>query len=155
MALRQTAFKILNGKVWGQSLKCQQVVGRLHHGMQQRFIQTSLTNLDKFEVINIQDEKHFEEHVTQSKTPVVLDFHATWCGPCKLLAPRLEKVLSNHANPVNLVKVDVDKFEDLAIKYRVQGVPAIFAIKDGRVVDKFVGLKEEDIIEGFVEKLTS
>jgi len=96
----------------------------------------------------------FKEVVINSKEPVLVDFHATWCGPCRLLTPRLEKVLSEHETPVNLAKVDVDNFQDLAVKYRVQGVPAVFAFKDGLSVDSFVGLQEEDIIAGFVTKLT-
>ncbi|XP_067939379.1 thioredoxin, mitochondrial-like [Watersipora subatra] len=122
----------------------------------QRLLHTSPARLaadSPFTVINAQDENDFEDKVIRSSVPVVVDFHATWCNPCKLLAPRLEKILSEESKPVCLVKVDVDKMEDLAIKYKVQGVPAVFAFRDGKVVDKFVGLQDEDLIESFVARL--
>ncbi|XP_066960481.1 thioredoxin, mitochondrial-like [Macrobrachium rosenbergii] len=102
---------------------------------------------------NIQDEEDFTDRVLKSSTPVVVDFHAQWCGPCKLLAPRLESIIGGKGEKVHLAKVDIDEVSDLALEYDVSAVPSVLAIKDGKVVDKFVGLQEESRIEAFVNRL--
>ncbi|VDP90248.1 unnamed protein product [Echinostoma caproni] len=70
-------------------------------------------------ITNIQDEADFQKRVLKNSVPVLVDFHATWCAPCKLLGPRLESVMQSHMNSVLLAKVDIDKNDDLAAKYRV------------------------------------
>uniref|UniRef100_A0AC11CWP9 Thioredoxin 2 n=1 Tax=Ovis aries TaxID=9940 RepID=A0AC11CWP9_SHEEP len=94
---------------------------------------------------NIQDGPDFQDRVVNSETPVVVDFHAQWCGPCKILGPRLEKVV--------MAKVDIDDHTDLALEYEVSAVPTVLAMKNGDVVDKFVGIKDEDQLEAFLKKL--
>lgn len=112
----------------------------------------SATTGDHF-VINIQDHKDFQEKVIDSKIPVVVDFHATWCGPCKLLGPRLETIIAGKKGKVILAKVDIDENADIAMRYGVQAVPTVLAIKNGTGIDKFVGLQDDDQIQTFVEKL--
>ncbi|EPQ18330.1 Thioredoxin, mitochondrial [Myotis brandtii] len=102
---------------------------------------------------NIQDGPDFQDRVVNSETPVVVDFHAQWCGPCKILGPRLEKVVAKHHGKVVMAKVDIDDHTDLAIEYEVSAVPTVLAIKNGDVVDKFVGIKDEDQLEAFMKKL--
>ncbi|XP_053325076.1 thioredoxin, mitochondrial [Spea bombifrons] len=102
---------------------------------------------------NVQDADDFQERVVASETPVVVDFHAQWCGPCKILAPRLEKMIAKQQGKVLMAKVDIDDHTDLAIEYEVSAVPTVLAIKNGDVVDKFVGLKDEDQLEAFLKKL--
>nr|XP_019569005.1 PREDICTED: thioredoxin, mitochondrial [Rhinolophus sinicus]XP_019569006.1 PREDICTED: thioredoxin, mitochondrial [Rhinolophus sinicus]XP_019569007.1 PREDICTED: thioredoxin, mitochondrial [Rhinolophus sinicus]XP_019569008.1 PREDICTED: thioredoxin, mitochondrial [Rhinolophus sinicus] len=102
---------------------------------------------------NIQDGPDFQDRVVNSETPVVVDFHAQWCGPCKILGPRLEKVVAKQHGKVVMAKVDIDDHTDLAIEYEVSAVPTVLAIKNGDVVDKFVGLKDEDQLEAFLQKL--
>jgi len=102
---------------------------------------------------NVQDEEDFSERVLKSTTPIVVDFHANWCGPCKLLAPRLESIIGAKGEKVDLAKVDIDKISEVAMEYGVSAIPAVLAIKDGEVVDKFVGLQDEVRIEAFVNKL--
>ncbi|CAL4069009.1 unnamed protein product [Meganyctiphanes norvegica] len=102
---------------------------------------------------NVQDEDDFMERVLKSTTPTVVDFHAQWCGPCKLLAPRLETIISAKGEKVALAKVDIDNVSDLALEYGVSAIPAVLAIRDGKVIDKFVGLQDEVRIEAFVNKL--
>ncbi|KAJ1174091.1 hypothetical protein NDU88_005914 [Pleurodeles waltl] len=104
-------------------------------------------------IFNVQDDEDFQERVTNSATPVIVDFHAEWCGPCKMLAPRLEKLVGQQNGKVVMAKVDIDDHTDLALQYQVSAVPTVMAVKDGKVVDKFVGLKEEDQLEAFVKKL--
>nr|KAF6375700.1 thioredoxin 2 [Pipistrellus kuhlii] len=89
---------------------------------------------------NIQDGPDFQDRVVNSETPVVVDFHAQWCGPCKILGPRLEKVVAKQHGKVVMAKVDIDDHTDLAIEYEVSAVPTVLAIKNGDVVDKFLVL---------------
>ncbi|KAM4721987.1 thioredoxin, mitochondrial [Rhinophrynus dorsalis] len=102
---------------------------------------------------NVQDADDFQDRVIGSETPVVVDFHAQWCGPCKILGPRLEKVVAKQKGKVLMAKVDIDDQTDIAIAYEVSAVPTVLAMKNGDVVDKFVGLKDEDQLESFLKKL--
>lgn len=102
---------------------------------------------------NVQDGPDFQDRVVNSETPVVVDFHAQWCGPCKILGPRLEKMVAKQRGKVVMAKVDIDDHTDLAIEYEVSAVPTVLAIKNGDVVDKFVGIKDEDQLEAFLKKL--
>ncbi|ELR62441.1 Thioredoxin, mitochondrial [Bos mutus] len=103
---------------------------------------------------NIQDGPDFQDRVVNSETPVVVDFHAQWCGPCKILGPRLEKVVAKQHGKVVMAKVDIDDHTDLALENGWgQAVPTVLAMKNGDVVDKFVGIKDEDQLEAFLKKL--
>ncbi|XP_078093690.1 thioredoxin, mitochondrial [Mustelus asterias] len=102
---------------------------------------------------NIQNQLDFTDRVINSKTPVVVDFHASWCAPCRTLGPRLEKMVAKQEGKVVMAKVDIDDHTDLAIEYTVTVVPTVIAVKDGDVVDKFVGVKSEDELEVFIKKL--
>ncbi|XP_003783301.1 thioredoxin, mitochondrial [Otolemur garnettii] len=115
-----------------------------------RTIGTTKVHLTTF---NIQDGPDFQDRVVNSETPVVVDFHAQWCGPCKILGPRLEKMVAKQHGKVVMAKVDIDDHTDLAIEYEVSAVPTVLAIKNGDVVDKFVGIKDEDQLEAFLKKL--
>lgn len=88
------------------------------------------------------------------QVPVIVDFWATWCGPCKQLGPLLEKIVREARGAVRMVKIDVDKNQDLAAQLRVQSVPMVYAFKDGRPVDAFVGGQPESQIRAFVQRLT-
>jgi putative thioredoxin len=89
------------------------------------------------------------------QVPVIVDFWATWCGPCKQLGPALEKVVREARGGVRLVKIDVDRNQDLAAQLRVQSVPMVYAFKDGRPVDAFVGAQPESQLRAFVQRLTA
>lgn len=97
----------------------------------------------------------FETEILQRSqtTPVVVDLWAPWCGPCKVLGPILEKVVDATQGKVVLAKVNVDENPGLAQAFRVQGIPAVFAIRDGQVVDAFQGALPEREIERFVASL--
>ncbi|KAL1774796.1 thioredoxin, mitochondrial [Sigmodon hispidus] len=103
---------------------------------------------------NVQDGPDFQDRVVNSETPVV-DFQAQWCGPCKILGPWLEKKVAKQNGKVVMAKVDIDDHTDLAIKYEISAVPTVLVIKNGDVVDKFVGIKDEDQLEAFLKKLIS
>ena len=94
--------------------------------------------------------------IEASKTvPVIVDFWAPWCGPCKTLGPAIEKVVREAKGKVKLVKIDVDKNQEIAQQMRVQSIPAVFAFVDGRPVDGFMGAVPESQIRQFVNKLSS
>jgi len=95
-----------------------------------------------------------EEVVARSRErAVVVDFWAEWCGPCRALAPQLETAVRARAGDVELVKVDVDAEPALAARYGVQGIPAVKAFRDGRVVDEFVGVQPREQIDAFLDGL--
>lgn len=87
------------------------------------------------------------------QVPVVVDLWAPWCGPCKTLGPILDKVIGATGGKVELAKVNVDENQGISQAFQVQGIPAVFAISQGQVVDNFVGAKGEREVQEFVNKL--
>jgi putative thioredoxin len=105
-------------------------------------------------VIDATDENFATVAIDRSnEVAVVVDLWAEWCGPCKTLGPLLEKVVSETNGKVELVKVDVDANPRVAETFRVQSIPAVFALKDGAIVDGFVGAVPEREIRDFIERL--
>jgi putative thioredoxin len=86
--------------------------------------------------------------------PVIVDFWAPWCGPCKTLTPLLERLVQQAAGRVRLVKINIDQNQDLAAQLRIQSVPTIYAFVGGRPTDAFVGAQPESKIQAFIERLT-
>ena len=86
---------------------------------------------------------------------MVIDFSAQWCGPCKMLTPRLDAAIAAQEGAVDLAIVDIDDLAELAMEHNVNAVPTVVAIKEGKVVDRFVGLLEEDKLSAFIENLKS
>lgn len=107
------------------------------------------------DVIKESDTDHFVQDVieTSQQTPVIVDFWAPWCGPCKTLGPMLEKLVKRAGGLIKMVKINVDDNQALAGQLRVQSVPTVFAFKDGRPVDAFAGALPESQIQAFIDKL--
>ncbi|HEX3240456.1 MAG TPA: thioredoxin [Solirubrobacterales bacterium] len=100
-------------------------------------------------------EATFDRDVVElsGKTPVVVDFWAEWCGPCRQLGPALEAAEASRGGKVLLAKVDVDSNQGLSQRFGVQGIPAVKAFRDGKVVDEFVGAVPKAQVEAFFDKL--
>ena len=97
------------------------------------------------EVLEI-DEQNFKEEVLESEKPVLIDFFATWCGPCKMMSPIIDEIAKEVGNDVKVGKVDVDENQELAIKYDVMSIPTIIIVKNGKVEKTFVGLRDKEEI---------
>jgi len=104
--------------------------------------------------IDVTDQTFPADVVERSmKTPVVVDLWAPWCGPCRQLGPIIEKAVDDTDGAVVLAKVNVDENPQISQAFQVQGIPAVYALKDGKVVDGFVGAQGEAAVAAFVQKL--
>ena len=93
------------------------------------------------------DSKNFEAEVLNSAQPVLVDFWATWCGPCRMLAPVLEALAKQKEGQVKVCKLDIDQSPDLASRYGVMSIPTLMVFKGGQVVNKSVGLVPKAAVE--------
>ena len=95
---------------------------------------------------------NFEAEVMQAKTPVVVDFWASWCGPCMMLAPVME-ALEPELPGIKFCKVNVDDERDLAAEFRIDSIPALLCVKDGAVLKRLVGFRDKDTLKKELEAL--
>jgi len=89
------------------------------------------------------NDQNFETEVLKSSTPVLVDFWAEWCMPCRMLAPTIDKIAKDYAGKVKVGKVDTDSNRDVSIKYGINAIPTVILFKNGQVAQKFVGLRQE------------
>ncbi|KAJ8881966.1 hypothetical protein PR048_018454 [Dryococelus australis] len=127
------AAQVLRGCVAEKNFSCSPAVKKVYH---------------------VDSNADFEEKVVNSSAPVIVNFHADWCDPCKILSPKLEEIVRAQ-DDVDLAVVDVDKNPELVHTFEVKAVPAIIAIRNGFVVDKFIGLADADTIETLMDKLVN
>ncbi|MFN0053593.1 MAG: thioredoxin [Planctomycetales bacterium] len=99
--------------------------------------------------------ENFKAEVVDSSVPVLVDFYADWCGPCRMLAPTLEALAREHAGRVKIVKVNVDEEPELAGHFRVQSIPTLLAFQEGRHVDTLVGVGSPGQLRQVLTKLAA
>ena len=100
------------------------------------------------EVITVTKD-NFEEEVLKSSLPVLIDFNADWCGPCRMIRPMLDDIAANNDN-IKIVSINIDDEDELADKYEVSSIPCLVLIKDGKEVNRNVGLIAKDQLESFI-----
>ncbi len=95
--------------------------------------------------------ENFESEITSASVPIIADFFASWCGPCKMLAPVLEKVKEKFEGSVEVLKIDIDKSPDVASKYNIMSVPTLMFFSGGELVRREVGFLPEEKILNIIE----
>ncbi len=98
-------------------------------------------------------DENFETEVLNSETPVLVDFWAEWCMPCRMLAPTIDKLADSYAGKVKVGKVDTDSNREIAMKYSINAIPTVILFKGGQVAQKFVGLAKEDKFREVLDSL--
>ena len=94
----------------------------------------------------------FASKVLQADKPVLVDFWATWCGPCRMMAPVVEALSQEYAGRVDVYKVNVDDCGDLAAQYRIMSIPTLMLFKDGKAVDKVIGAQPVDVLKNMLDR---
>ncbi len=94
--------------------------------------------------------QNFEEEVLKADKPVLVDFYATWCGPCQMMSPIIDEIAEENTDTLKVGKVNVDENQDLAIKYNVMSIPTIIIVKNGKVEKTFVGVTDKNEILGAI-----
>ena len=96
-------------------------------------------------------KENFEEVVLESEKPALIDFWATWCGPCKMISPIVEKI-AEERDDIKVCKVNVDEQEELAVKFKIMSIPTLVIIKDGEVAGQLVGYRSYEELNAFIDK---
>ena len=105
-----------------------------------------MSNLKKFE------EASFDQDVLSSNGPVLVDFYADWCGPCRMMTPVIEQVAEQYADRLTVGKLDVDSAQSIAMRYGVMGIPTLGVFQGGKMVDRLVGYPGPAGVKAFVDR---
>src|SRR6201988_2847228 len=99
------------------------------------------------------NESNFEKEVTHSDKPVIVDFWAEWCGPCKMIAPLLDEIAKENASKVKVAKVNVDENQSLSFKFNIRAIPSLLFFKNGQLRDQVTGMTSKKDLLGRIEAL--
>ena len=100
-------------------------------------------------------QENFQSQVLQSTTPVLVDFWAEWCGPCKMIAPLLDELADEYQGKVTIGKVNIDEYQGLAAEYGVRAIPTLLLIKNGQVAEQMVGAKSKRDLKASFDKVVA
>ena len=100
-------------------------------------------------------KENFSEQVLQSQSPVLVDFWAEWCGPCKMIAPLLDELADEYVGKVKIGKVNVDENQELAAKYNVTAIPTLLLVKNGQVVEQTRGAKSKRDLKASLDRVAA
>ena len=100
------------------------------------------------------NEATFESEVIESCVPVLVDFYGVWCPPCRQIAPLVDKLAKEHEGKLKVAKVNVDENSTLSAKYQVSAIPALLFFKNGIVVDQYLGVQKEAVLQEAIERLS-
>ena len=97
-------------------------------------------------IVNLSSE-NFEQEVLKAETPVLVDFWAEWCGPCKMLAPVLDELAQEYGAKLKVGKVNIDHDQQLSVQYGIQSIPTLLVFKDGQVKEQHIGMKSKSVLK--------
>ncbi len=98
-------------------------------------------------------DENFQEEVMKSELPVLVDFYAEWCGPCKMMSPAIEKLAAEYDGKFKIGKCDVDSSPKVSGEYGIQSIPSVFFFKGGQVVDRMIGFQSEEKLRAKLDSL--
>lgn len=95
----------------------------------------------------------FNEEITNTDKLVLIDFFATWCGPCKMLSPIISEIANEYSNSIKVCKVNVDENQDLALKYNIMSIPTLLFLKDGKIIKNSIGFCSKSELDSIINDL--